>query len=279
MCRQGHSRDKNLPLEMEVREQGRYTITKLEDVSVLRAKRYKAVLLLDKHYPKDVIRELIQKATKELKHQNYYQSDKIKEWWGTTPAHVIWIYVACDNEDIQHINWLCRTCWIDPDLPEDKRPSSCIQTNERFGDIEIDWNDDYKAYKEVFADSIGTKEEVLTTIQSDLKQMSAFVEKMINTFEVYQQGSLSEKQFLSSMQRLKPTVTECFLQSGDTLSPPLDCADYYDACLALFSTIHDMFLFCSDDRSTQNRDWLIADTIQRFHEDLTTVEFEERKIH
>jgi hypothetical protein len=278
VCKNGHTLDEGLPLEMEVREKGRYRIKRLEDVSVLRAKRYKAFIVLDRHYSKDVIRELIQKATEELKHRTYYRSEKIRQWWGKTPAHVVWLYVACDEEDIQHINWLCRTCWIDPSLPEDRRPLS-LNGNEKLGDIDIAWNDDYKSYKEIFENFTGTKEDVLEATQSNLNQMLELANQAITDFEAYQNGSISEKQFISNMQKRKLEVTDLFLQAGDIATPPLDCEDYCDACLALFSTIHDIFLFCSDDRTTENRNWLVKDTIRRFHEDWETVKFEERKIH
>jgi len=101
----------------------------------------------------------------------------------------------------------------------------------------------------------------------------------ITDFEAYQNGNISEKRFISKMQKRKPKVMEFFLQTGDFATPPLDCEDYCDACLALFSTIHDIFLFCSDDRTTENRDWLVKDAIRQFHEDWETVQFEERKIH
>jgi len=148
-CSNGHLHDKSIKLEMEVREQAKYTILQQSDLSHSGAKRYSAIVLLDKHYPKDVIREIIYKVTQKMRLSNYYRNERIKARWGKNPAHVVWLYLAFDVEDVQNANWFCRTCWIDSSLPKQMQPIS-LKGNEKYRDIDILWNNEYKIYKNIF---------------------------------------------------------------------------------------------------------------------------------
>ena len=280
-CKKGHIRDKGIHLEMEVREKIRYTIVEQRDVSHGGAKRYSAIILLDRHYPRDIIRTVIQEATEKLKYSNYYRNERLKARWGRTPAHVIWLFIAYDLEDIQNANWICRTCWVDPSLPENMRPRS-LNGNERLGDIEIFWNDEYQSYKDSFESHFGTKEEVLEAIRPILDEMIELANEAINYFEKYRRKEISEDKFILKMQEMEPRVTELYHQSGNIPIPPEDCKEYDQACQNLFATIHDMFLYYSkkglETWPKENRDWLMRDTIKRFYNDLERIRFEESKI-
>ena len=281
-CKHGHVRDKGLAIEMEVREKIRYTIVNQRDVSHARAKRYSATILLDRHYPKDVIRTIIQEATEKLKYSNYYRNERVKARWGKIPAHVVWLFIAYDLEDIRDANWICRTSWIDPSLPEDMRPLG-LNGNEKWGDIDVFWNDDYKSYKNIFESHFGTKEEVLEAIRPILNEMVKLARQGINYFEEYKRGDISGEAFISKMQKMEPRVTELILQSGNIPMSPEDCKDYDQACHNIFATSHDMFLYYSKSGleiwPKSNRDWLMEDTIKRFYNDWKRIEFEESKIH
>jgi len=281
-CKNGHVRDKGLTLEMEVREKARYTIVNQRDVSHAGAKRYSATILLDRHYPREVIKEIIEEATEKLKYSNYYHNERVKAWWGKTPAHVVWLFIAYDLEDIQNANWVCRTCWIDPSLREDMRPTG-LNGNDKLKNIEILWNDDYKPHKEFLESYQGTKEEVLEAIRTILSEMVKLAERAINYFEKYQSGDISEEEFISAMQKMEPEVTELYFQSDNIPLPPKDCEDYDQACQNIFATIHDMFLYYSkrglETWPRQNRDWLMQQTIKRFHDDCRRIGFEKRKVH
>ena len=281
-CINGHVRDEGLALEMEVREKISYTIINQGDVSHAGAKRYSATILLDKHYPKDVIRTIIQEATEKLKYSNYYSNERVKARWGKIPAHVVWLYLAYDLEDIRNFNWICRTCWIDPFMSENMRPHG-LNGNEKLGDIEVFWNDDYKSHKNFFENSSGTKEEVLEAIRPILNEMVILAIQGINYFEEYKRGNISEDEFIIKMQKMKPRVTELYLQSGNIPMPPEDCKDYNQTCQNIFATIDNMFLYYSkrglETWPKRNRDCLMQDTIKRFFDDWKRIGFEESKIH
>jgi len=281
-CQQGHQLDDGLPLEMEVREKARYTIVKQRDLSHAGAKRYSATILLDRHYTREVIRTIIREATEKLKYSNYYRNERLKARWGETPAHVIWLYIAHDPEDIQDVNWVCRTSWVYPSLPEDMCPIG-LKGNEKLGDIEIQWNDEYKPYKELYESLRGTKEQVMNAIDPILEELVTLANRAIAHFEEYRRVELSESEFISKMLEMEPKVTALFLKSDNIPEPPLDCKDYDQACRLVFATISALFLYYSkkglETWSKKNRDFLMQDDITRFYNGLERIKFEENKLH
>ncbi|MCD4843287.1 MAG: hypothetical protein K8R25_02250 [Methanosarcinales archaeon] len=281
-CTNRHVRDEGLALEMKVRDKLSYTIVSQRDVSHAGAKRYSATIILDKHYSKDVIRTIIQKATEKLKYDNYYRNERVKARWHEIPAHVVWLFIAHDLEDVRNVNWICRTGWIDPFLPENM-PHLGFKSNEILGDIEVFWNEDYKSQKNVFENSFGTKEEVLDAIRPILNGMVELGKQGINSFGEYKCGNTSEDKFILKMQKIEPRVTELYLQSGNISMSPEDCKDYDQACRNIFATINDMFLYYSKKGleiwPMRKRDWLMQDIIKRFDDDWKRIEVEESKIH
>ena len=281
-CQKGHQLDEGLLLEMEVREKAQHPIVKQRDLSCAGSKRYSAIILLDRHYTREVIRTIIQEATEKLKYSNYYRNERLKARWGKTPAHVIWLFIAFDPEDIQNVNWICRTSWIDPSLPEHMRPIG-LSGNEKLGDIEILWNDEYKPYKDLYESLRGTKEQVLDAINPILEEMVTLANRAITHFEEYRRGELSESEFISKMQEIEPKVTELSLKSGNIPTPPIECEDYDQACQNIFANISAMFLYYSkkglETRSKQNRFFLMQDSIKRFYTDLKIIKIEESKLH
>ena len=196
---------------------------------------------------------------------------------------MVWLFIAYDLDDIQNANWVCRTCWIDPSLPEDVRPLD-LRENEKHGDIKILWNDEYKSYKNIFEGFYGTKEEVLETNKRILNEMVELAKKAIEYFEEYRKDKIPEEEFILKMREMEPRVNELYHQSVNIpMSSTKDCEDYDQACQYIFGTIQDMFLYYSkrglEIWPKKNRDWLIQDAIKRYCSDLERIKFEESKLH
>ncbi len=281
-CGDGHRLDDGISLNMTVREKVRYTITKLDDVSHGGAKRYSAVVVLDRHYPRDVVKQIVQDVTEQLKHSRYYRNEQTKARWGSTSAHAVWLFVGSDVGDTQNANWVCRSCWIDPSMPKDMRPLG-LDGNDRIGEIHLDWNEQYESMKDFFEENQATKGEFLDRLQPITHEMILFGKEAVGLFRQYQQEQISEAELIRTMQALEQKVRELDRQAGDLPFSPADCKDFDQACQNLFATVDNMFLYYSEQGRTKwerpNRDWLMQDTIKRFNEDLQQIEFEEKKIH
>ncbi|NPV62662.1 MAG: hypothetical protein HPY61_08545 [Methanotrichaceae archaeon] len=92
-CRNGHSLDDGVKIELNVRERARFTIIKQRDLSIGGAKRYSGIILLDAHYTKDVKKEMIKDATGKLKNSNYYRNEQTKARWGI-PKLMLYGYLS-----------------------------------------------------------------------------------------------------------------------------------------------------------------------------------------
>ena len=120
-----------------------YEILDLEDVSHAGAKRYSAVTLLDPPHPREMMRAVIAEVTEDLKGIDYYRSEMVEQHWIGKPAHVVWLFLAGNLEDIQHENWLAKSLWISPELDKQWWPTK-LDGDEEFAGISIKWNPTYK---------------------------------------------------------------------------------------------------------------------------------------
>jgi hypothetical protein len=281
-CSRGHVLDEGITVEFQVREDARYSLEALRDLSHGGAKRYSAIVLADRHYSRDVLRTIIGQVTDQVRSSSYYRSPQTRARWGRHHAHVVWLFFAFSPEDIQNANWVCRTLWIDPALDESMRPAS-LEADERLDNTALAWNPDYLAHGEFVAAHTASKGEFLDALTPELDSMLAIARGAITAFETYAQDEIPEDHFIQTMQSLGARADESYNKSADLPLAPADCREYDNACQALFGTAHNMFLFYSEKGLAtwpkENRDWLMRDTIKHFHEDRARMEFEQAKIH
>lgn len=275
ICTAGHQWDAGLKLEWETRDKARYTVVQQMDNSTGMAKRYSAIIRLDRHYPREIIRTIIQEATLKLKKSTYHKNERIKARWGSTIADVVWLYIAHDHEDVQTTNWVCRSSWIDPGLSTPYRPLA-LGGDETFEGIEIKWNDQYKPYKSFFENHFGLKEEVIESCESLISEMLPYAHKAIEQFEKFHSGSIGQGEFVKHILSLKPEVNRLYLKAGDIPIPPSECKDFSEECQNIYATIDNMYLYAADSFD-QGNEWLFTKAIKELGEQLQRLEFEKRK--
>lgn len=227
VCVAGHQRDAGLKLEMETREKIRYTIVRQMDESRGMAKRYSAIIQVDRHYSKEVIRTIIQEATLSLMNSTYYRSEITKSRCGNATADVVWLFIAHDHEDVQPTNWVCRTSWISPELSEPFRPKG-LEGDELVNGIEIKWNHEYKSNKSFFENQFGSKETIIEACESLLDEMLPYAQKAIEQFNKYKSGNITKVEFIQYILSLKLKVNRLYLKAGNMLIPPSECKDFSD---------------------------------------------------
>jgi hypothetical protein len=281
-CEHGHLRDPGIRLEYRVREDPRYEIPSLRDVSHPLAKRYSAVVLVDRHYPRPVLREIVRSAIQDVRASNYYRSELVENHWAETPAHVVWLFVGYDLEDMRQTNWVCRAMWIDPDLDPAARPMG-LQGDEEFEEIQIAWNGKYEELKTFFKSRSAPKGAVLARLRPILREMLKLGDKGMQLFAAYRASVLNDAAFSNTMEELQPAVRELYLQSGDIPMPPDDVKDYNQVCDNIFAQVDNMFLPFSDEGRGKwdqpQRDGLIAMAIRHYQKEKERLRFEEEKLH
>ncbi|PWW06105.1 hypothetical protein DFQ01_1034 [Paenibacillus cellulosilyticus] len=275
ICIAGHQRETRIKLEWETTDKARYTIVQHMDVSTGMAKRYSAIIRMDRHYSREVIRNIIQKATLEVKESTYYKNERTKERWGNTPAHVVWLYIAHDHEDIQTTNWVCRSSWIYPDLPATYRPVS-LGGDEVVEGIEIKWNDGYKSFKGFVESHLGSKEEVIELAELLIGEMLPYATLAVEQYKKYQSKSIEKEEFIRCIKSLRPKVSQLYLKAGNMPIPPSECKDFSEECQNIYATIDNMYLYVTDDFD-QGKEWLFTKAIIDLSKELQRLEFERRK--
>ncbi|MBB2481368.1 toll/interleukin-1 receptor domain-containing protein [Bacillus sp. APMAM] len=259
-----------------------YILQKLDDVSHVNAKRYSAVITLNKKYEKDELKELIVHVTHNLKNRNYYRNDQVKNRHLDKKADVIWLFIANDAFDVQVANWICKTSWISDNLQSEYRPLP-LKGNDGIGDIVIEWNESYGSYRETFKSFQGTKEEILEQVNDIKERMFEFGNTAIQLFEQYKDGQITEEKFIQEMQSRYNEVDKFYLTSSDMGLPPEDIKRYVEKCHNLFSVVHNMYNSYSEKGVTiwdsNSRDWQMADAKREFEELIQVIKYEEKEIH
>jgi hypothetical protein len=282
LCAAGHPRDPEIILSYRVNEDPRYEITNLSEVSHAGAKRYSASIVVDRHYPRDILREIIRAATTEVRTSDYYRNERVEAHWGETPAHVVWLYLAYDLEDLRRKNWVCRSEWIDPALDSRWRPTG-MKGDERVEDIEVTWNPNYDWMKDFMRSRSASKGAVLARLRPILKRMIELGDAAIVLFASYVHGELSDGKFSHTMQTLRPEVNELYSRSGDLPNPPDDVKDYDQICHSLFADVDNLYLpFSEQGRTTwttSQRDALLALGIKTYMKNKERLKYEEEKLH
>jgi hypothetical protein len=281
-CEKGHLRDDGIKIEMQVQEKVHFTIYKQRDVSVS-AKRYAYTIILDSHYPKDVIREVVYQVTLEAQNSIYHRTDYVKARWGETKANVVWLYVAYSLEDIQAYNWICRSSWIDPNLPRNVSPRPLGDQAEKYKGVEILWNDMYKAHKSWYEGNRGDKASVVEKHRSLIRSVYRIANQAIKEFELFNTVKITEDELIAHIQRLLPEIENLYQESETTQFPPVECKDYVDACRQVYANIHNLTIWFSPkwikERPSKARNWQFKTDMKRLDDQLMRVKFEDEKLN
>lgn len=281
-CSSGHEKPTEQILEIPTREMFKYSVLKEGDASYGAAKRYSAILLINPHYSHDIIRSIIREKTEEMKHREYYRNKHVEERWGETQAHVVWLYIASNLEDVQNFNWRCRSCWVDPDLPENLRPHP-LNGQENLDEIEVSWNEEYYSFNHYLSQNKSAFKEVyLKKADTVCKTMLTLGDTATEKFQEYSDGSLTELDLIQHMQALALPEAKAFQQSYNIPMPPLECNEYHNVCLNLFAAVDNMFLLYSplglEKWSQKERDNLMQKAIDLVEENKIGIVYERKKI-
>ena len=82
ICSRGHKQDEGIRLTLRVRAGIQYEIPELRDVSHGGARRLSAKVLVDNHYGREVLREIIRDVTCQVRQSSYCRGDLVRKRWG-----------------------------------------------------------------------------------------------------------------------------------------------------------------------------------------------------
>ena len=282
VCPNGHSQRKELVLNYKVREDAHWEVFKLKDVSHGLAKRLSATILTDKHYPEDVLRTIVVEAFQKARTDPYLRNEMVHARWGNTPAHVVWIDIAFDIEDINRCNWVCMACWIDPDLDERFRPT-WNDCDDVYDGIMIDWNSNYHAMKRLYSEYTGSKHEVIQRVEGILKKVHPILELLDQAFTAFRQGAKTEESLKELVQKHWENADNLYSEAGNCPLAPPECVDYRQQFQNIMASFHNLFLYYTSDvflneRTTANHAWLFDRSLTDLKSDLQRLDYEREKL-
>ena len=282
ICGHGHALDEGTRLEVRVSEGLKYEIPKLEDVSHAGAKRYSAVLLVDRHYDRESLRQVIQRAVPEVRRANYHRNEMVKARWQGTDAHVVWLFLGCSLEDLRGSTWRARAQWIDEDLSAGWRPVA-LKADEVVDGIGINWNFNYDFLTGWNSSHSLGKGEALELLEPLVHRAIDLGSAALDLFERKRAGAIGEKRFVSEMRRQLAQVEEVTRESGNIGFPPADLENYDQACQAIFTTVSNLYLPFND-RGLEiwdeaRRDSMMSLYGRVFREDVEAWRHEAKRLH
>ncbi|MDZ7840822.1 MAG: hypothetical protein U5R46_08380 [Gammaproteobacteria bacterium] len=282
-CAKGHELDQGIRLDVGVRQDYRYEVLKLQDVSHATAKRYSAVVLVDEHYSREVLREIVKEVTAELKNANYHRNEMVERRWSGTSAHVVWLFLAGAAEDVSNTNWLVRTQWIDAQLDRQWRPME-MKGDEKIDSISLKWNFMYDNMKEFHSVRTASKGEALRVLEPLIEEAISYGRQAANLLDEFGGCKVNQSKLEFELSNNLPDIQRIYDQSGDLPFPPADLKDYDEVCQELFADVHNIYFpFGELGRETwitpENRIRVSSSYVEMFEEHLRRWEFERQKIH
>ena len=260
----------------------RYTIFEESDVSHAGAKRYsfKAVVngTVSKTDVSSIVRQLTNDGAKRTYHRNHLSQGR----WGDSEAKVVWTFVYASANDYARGNPICRSLWIDPDLPEQHRPLAL--SGENIGDhIYVAWNSMYLELARHVATNTSTKSEYLGKIVPLLYEISALLKVMEEQIAALSDNIVSEEAFLSRTEKQRTRINQIEEELSDMPLAPYECNDVDEVFRRLVANLGNIALFYSERgrqtwASANQRAFLAVQQLAPAQESLRAVEYEIGKV-
>lgn len=239
-------------------------------------------MLVNSDYDREVLREIIRDVTSEVAKSSYYRSDLVAKRWRDTDAHVVWLYLAADLQDLRNANWLARTEWIDPNLDPKMRPLK-LSASEHIDSIAVAWNESYRDMRHFYVRHSADKGEALAKLDPLVERATKIGNQVADWFDSHEKGDIDEATLISRIRAVSTDIDAITGQSMNLPFPPHDVRDYDTRAQSLFGHLDNMALYYSEQGLNtwpkQNRTVLMRLTLRDFRSDLQRLEFEREKLH
>ena len=259
-----------------------YTIFEESDVSHAGAKRYSFRVVvnstLNKTEVASIVRQLTNDGAKRIYHRNHLSQGR----WGDSEAKVVWTFLYASANDYATGNPICRSLWVDPDLPEQHRPLAL--SGENIGDhIYIAWNSMYLELARHVATNTSPKSEYLGKIVPLLCEISPLLRVMEEQIAALSDNTVSEEVFLSRTEKLRTRIIQIEEELSDMPFPPYECNNVAEVFRRLVANLGNIALFYSERgrqtwASANQRAFLAVQQLAPAQESLRAVEYEISKV-
>lgn len=256
-----------------------YEIYKLEDNSTGTVRRADAKIIVHGSIAdsRGAIRLLIPKINEEIRHQIYHRTKIQEETFGNRSCDVVWLSLFNSLSQAIHGIQICRTQWINSELPQSQRPMES-QADEVVSGIRVQWNDS-EEYDQIIQESIVSKGEFVMFADSLFESFFKVFSKAQHSLSLFQKNSMTFKEFRLSMIALLPELAALEKQSELKGFPPLDCKDANSKLIGAVGMLDNIkFVINDTGRSESNVLSCIKTYVEVAEKDAKAYEYEREKL-
>ena len=222
-----------------------YTIFEESDVSHAGAKRYSIKAVVNSTVNKTEVASIVRQLTNDGAERIYHRDHLSQGRWGDSEAKVVWTFVYASANDYATGNPICRSLWVDPDLPEQQRLLAL--SGENIGDhIYVAWNSMYLELARHVATNTSTKSEYLGKIVPLLYEISALLKVMEEQIAALSDNIVSEEAFLSRTEKQRTRINQIEEERSDMPLAPYECNDVDEVFRKLVANLGNIALFYSE---------------------------------
>ncbi len=218
----------------------RYTVLEHSDISHGLAKRYRSNILLEGCLDKGAIKRVIIEINNKFRQSNYYRNKLAEARWQEKEADTISLFMYKSIQDLQHVDWICRTQWMHPNLEKSGRLMEMKGETISDGTV-VDWNDNHGEYSEYFKKNILSKEEYLKSIIEIMDNLTPLVHWASELIDKYEQKTLSISDLDSKLGKKEEEVLDLYMSIGD-ISGPFECRELDQRFSEYIAVAHNVFL-------------------------------------
>ena len=254
----------------------RYSILKQGDISWAGAKRYSLDILINGTLTKAEIAQVIRQVVIEHIGSRYYRDPIVESHWGDADAHVIFVFVYLTLEDRRDANWICRSLWIDEDLPEEDAPIR-IEGENIGASIITDWSKRYASLASVYREFSVRKEDYLSTVQKLLEDLCPLMDLIVEALEREKRTPTSSAD--SVLRASQPEISRLYDSGNDLGLAPVECRDVDTKLQNILLDAHNLVLPFVDFVTDRTRNtYLESRTVTDYREQLAQLHYELSKI-
>lgn len=259
----------------------RYTVLKQEDVSWGGAKRYSLEVLLNGTLTKAEIASVIRQVVLEHIGSRYYRDALVERHWGASDAHVIFLFVYLTLDDRKTANWICRSLWIDEDLPDDQAPSR-FEGEDVGSSIVTEWSNSYRELADIYRQATLKKEDYLRIVKSIIGELKPVVSRIIDSID--RRGASGSRLELGVshedvLRTSEPRVTQLYMDATQMGFPPVECRDVKLKFQNVVAAAHNLVLpFFGPAATGQVNRYLEQLAVEDYKVNLTHLEYELGKV-
>ena len=240
------------------------------------AKRYSLDVLLNGTLSKAEIAQVIRQVVIEHVGSRYYRSPLVETHWGDSDAHAIFLFVYLTLDDRRDANWICRSLWIDENLPERNAPIRF--RGENIGaSIITEWSSRYSSSADFYRAKTLNKADYLRTADCFLESLCPLVDQIISALEHERRNSAFSADRL--LKDLEPRISEIYSDGTNLGFPPVECREVDLKLQNVLAAAHNLVLPFLDAVTDKARNrWLENRTVEDYLEQLAYLRYELDKV-